>query len=164
MMAVAVHANDERMTYNHSGLPISSTSPFIRHDHDILPGVSSVGTHFPLINGHSFTPQPSPELQKPGFEKILESTEPANNGESAKSSAQWTMAKNKVRRRFRPFDMILPPELTLNAFIDRDGTLRLPSLESWKRYPQASFISIQRLASYRWGVVRNHQPGHFHAP
>lgn len=95
-MAVAVLANDERMTYSHSGLSMSSTSPFIQHDQDILPGASSVITHFPLVNGHSSTPQPYLELQRPQSKKILESTEPPNNDEHALSSAQWTMTKNKV--------------------------------------------------------------------
>lgn len=147
-MAVADLANDERMTYSHSALPMSSTSPFIQHDQDILPGLSSTGTHFPLINGHSFTPQPYLALQRPEFKKILESTEPANNDEYAKSSTQWTMAKNKVWRA-SPCDTISLPKLIVNAFLDRDGTLRLSSLDTWQRYPQASFVSIQRLASCR---------------
>lgn len=161
-MAVAVLANDERMTYSHSGLSMSSTSPFIQHDQDMLPGICSAGTHFFLVKGRSFSPQPCLELQRPESKDVLEMTGPANNDEYAKSSAHWTMAKKNVWRASTHLTRF--HWLKVNVFLDCDGTLWLSSLETWQRYPQASFVGIQRLASYRWWIVRDHQPCRVHAP
>lgn len=118
----------------------------------MLPGASSTHNRSSLVwdddrsssNRHSSISQPNLQLQVPESNNTFTSTVPLHNDEFAKLSAQWTMAEDKVRRdsaHSMRFDLPIA-----KVFLDRDGALRLSSLESWERHPQASIVGIQRLA------------------
>ena len=92
---------------SHSGLSISnSTSAFIQHGQDVLPGDSSAATHFSLVNWYMFTPQRISSRRDQNPRKVSKQLrlQIIMNMQNPQLNGQWKQGL----RSFYPLDAIPP--------------------------------------------------------